>query len=84
MTLTLPTIHLNGTSAEALTTSLRNAITALDSALNALAQTAPHGRDYYPQGDGAYPKALREHLDRAHRVHDVRAELTHIALEIIG
>lgn len=55
-----PTIHLNGTSANELIQRYEAAYTALTEAARLLAQCAPHGRDYYPQGAGAYAQATRE------------------------
>jgi hypothetical protein len=45
-----PTIHLNGTSADSLLRDDEAAHDAVTQAISALAQVAPHGRDYYVQG----------------------------------
>jgi hypothetical protein len=50
----IPTLHRNGTSKEALTEALENAGHALRNAMNAIGETAPNGRDFYPQGDAVY------------------------------
>ena len=71
----IPTIHVNGSSADALLTQLRDAQHALQGALEALARAAPHGRDYYPQGDSAYRLAAEEHGARALKVREVVHDL---------
>lgn len=60
-----PTIHLNGTSAESLRDAYHAANNALRLAADALDECYPNARDYYPQGEGAYDRALRQHRDRA-------------------
>ena len=47
--------------------------------MEALMRMEPHGRDYYPQGDAAYPTARREHLSRIRRLSDLYEELAAIA-----
>lgn len=75
VTLIVPTVHLNGTSGPALLEQLREAHRAGEKFLDVLAQAAPHGRDYYPQGADAYPRARKEHEARLSRVHAVLLEL---------
>lgn len=83
--LTIPTIHLNGSSREHLTAALEKAGTALHAAVAALNETAPHGRDYYPQADPmALSKATKEHVRRLARVQDVLEEIQSIHEEICG
>lgn len=74
----VPTVHLNGTSAENLIRQLIEARRALRNALQAVDETAPNGRDYYPQGDGAIGIATREHLRRLERIQAVLGELTEL------
>jgi hypothetical protein len=45
-----PTIHPNGTTKERLLETIEGASLALKIAEEKLEQTAPNGRDYYPQG----------------------------------
>lgn len=59
-----PTIHLNGSSPETLAEGYRTVRYALEGAYNALSATAPHGRDYYPQGPDALRAATGEHAER--------------------
>ncbi len=74
----VPTIHLNGTSADALIEQLTGAGGALRAAIRALDEAAPNARDYYVQGADAYAKASREHLSRVERVRAVLDEVYEI------
>lgn len=71
----IPTVHLNGTSREALVAQLRQAGTALLAARHALENAAPHGRDYYPQGDEAIVQATAEHRSRLRRIDAIYEEI---------
>lgn len=71
----IPTIHLNGTSKDALLDALAEALVALFNAERALEATAPNGRDYYPQGPDALTIAAREHRTRVDALVKVRHEL---------
>lgn len=62
--LTLPIIHPNGTRASELLRQRFDVIRALHTTLDALAQAAPNGRDYYPGGDGLYAAARAQHKRR--------------------
>jgi hypothetical protein len=73
-----PTIHLNGTSKDALFEALSNACAAIREAEKALFETSPNARDYYPQGDGAYRQASNEYIARLERLGSVRVELYEI------
>jgi hypothetical protein len=80
--LAVPTVHLNGTSKECLMADLRRAHEAVEAALEALRQTAPHrdtGRDYYIQGSTAFLRAQDQHSDRVRRLSSVSKELLSIA-----
>lgn len=81
-TLMIPTVHLNGTSKDALIETYCDAIDALHAAGRKMAETYPNGRDYYPQGNGAINKAMDEHADRMARLKAVITELETIAHEI--
>ena len=80
--ITLPTVHLNGTSAEELLGQVTQAAKKIHEAMAALANASPHGRDYYPQGDRAFTFADLEHLDRMNRLRSVYDELFTIAESI--
>jgi len=75
----LPTIHMNGTSAQALLEGYCDAISAVHAALEALANTAPNGRDYYPQGPNACATADSEHGARKQALMKVLNELQALA-----
>ena len=55
--LTLPTVHLNGTGRKMLTEGYQAAYAKLQETLRAFQAIEMNGRDYYPQGSGAYYKA---------------------------
>jgi len=74
----LPTIHLNGTSLAALAEANDKAHYALLTAIAALAEAAPNGRDYYPQSPDALYKAQDEHYERITRLQSVAKELEQI------
>ena len=73
-----PTIHINGTSQEALSRQLEKVYVACTELIDALSEARPHGRDYYPQGDSALTQATKEHQARIDAVIRIREE----ALEI--
>jgi hypothetical protein len=78
MALALPTIHLNGTSAQSLLDDTCDAAFTVKTAIDALARTAPNGRDYYLQGDDAMVIASGQHAERMARLRSVYAELQQI------
>ena len=57
---TIPTVHLNGTSATDLRDGYAAAYDAIDKAIDALAKAELNGRDFYPQGPDAYYQARKE------------------------
>jgi hypothetical protein len=71
----IPTVHLNGTSKGNLLAELDTAVAALNGAYDALRQVTVHGRDYYVQGDAAYPQARTEMDRRLVKLAEVQAEL---------
>ncbi len=75
-----PSIHLNGSSRDDLFDGYMAALAAMQTAIDAVIQTVPHGRDYYPQGDGALRQAMAEHRDRLLRLHNIAAELNALAV----
>lgn len=71
-----PTVHLNGTSKEALLEAIEQAHSALLAAQQKLAETGPNARDYYVQPDPrAFYKAQDEHSARMQKLVDVQREL---------
>ena len=77
---TIPTIHLNGTSADTLYIEYWGASRALDEAAEALAAATCNSRDFYPQGAAAWDQARHER-DTAFRKLD---EVTRYVDEILG
>ncbi len=76
--LSIPTVHLNGTSSGDLKAQVRGVHAALGEAIEALAAAAPHGRDYYVQSDTAYSEAVKAHLDRVTVLRSMQADLLRI------
>lgn len=72
---TKPTIHLNGTSPEALLAQYEQSALAISQAIRLLEEASPHGRDYYPQGPQALTAARAEHVTRLEVLHGVQKEL---------
>jgi hypothetical protein len=75
----MPTIHINGTSAQALFDANLTAVQAVEHAIDTLAQAAPNGRDYYVQGPDAFRRAQQEHDARQRLLNRIAMELTQIA-----
>jgi hypothetical protein len=74
-----PTIHLNGTSREALLRGFADAADAVRDALAAVQATYPNGRDFYPQGPGAITQAMGEHRQRVQTLEELRAQFLALA-----
>lgn len=70
----LPTVHINGTSREALSAQFAEVLKALQRALEAMADAAPNARDYYPQGESAFRLARAEHESRIACVRAIRED----------
>jgi hypothetical protein len=75
----LPTVHLNGTSKEALLDGYCDALTALHGAVSKVQAAGPNGRDYYPQGDKAIQTAMAEHEARLTKLREIITEIETIA-----
>ena len=69
---TIPTIHLNGTGKETLTTEYYAAYKAIKESINTLLDAPLNGRDYYPQGSDAFYKAREERQDALSKLHQVK------------
>ena len=78
--MTFPTIHMNGTSADDLLETYRNALDALSDAQDALAECGPNGRDYYPQGAEAISAAQAEHWKRRKMLTAIHDEIQELAV----
>jgi hypothetical protein len=76
VTIAIPTVHLNGTSYDSLYDSYIMALQMVSDAHEYLqTNTAPHGRDYYMQGDNAQAIAGNQHRARVARLESVMNEL---------
>lgn len=72
--LTIPTIHLNGTSRNELHRQWSEAWDAIQIAYEAIKQSGPNGRDYYLDGPQALSAAVGDHMRRLQRIQDVMDE----------
>ncbi len=79
--LVMPTINLNGTSANTLLDTYCNARQAVLEAMKALQEAEFHPRDYMQQANGAaiWKKAQAEHEERLLKLHSIEADLLLIA-----
>jgi len=80
--LLMPVIHLNGTSKERLIEALCEASNKLNDAYEALKETAPNGRDYYPIGPSAIITAQEQHHSRLRRLDEIKSEIDQITESI--
>lgn len=71
----LPTIHLNGTSAQMLTEGYSEARIAVQAALDKLQKVEFNARDYYPQGQLAWLDAVRQRQDLMNKLATVQHEI---------
>lgn len=78
----VPTVHLNGTGAQQLCEQYHEMCDALNDAIDTLCKNAPHGRDYYPQGDSAFAEARAEHDARIKALTEMRNELMGIFKQV--
>lgn len=77
-----PTVHLNGTDGLDLLSQLTKAGSAIQIAIKAHDEAAPHSRDYYPQGEGAFGKARAQHNERADKLRSVLTEIQALAATV--
>jgi hypothetical protein len=80
--LTVPTVHLNGTSKDTLLHQLHCAKRNLKEAIEKLGNTEPHGRDYYMHGREAFHSAQAQHVSRLERLTSVYDELSELEEKI--
>lgn len=74
--LVIPTLHLNGTGIAVLKGDLIAVLDALRVAYNAMIAAAPNARDYYPQGEWAFPIAQRAHEARCIKMREMLKDYT--------
>jgi hypothetical protein len=70
---TLPTIHPNGTGAQTLADEYEAFYVTLEAAGKALQRATCNGRDFYPQGPGAYERASMEREVAFSKLKDLQA-----------
>lgn len=80
----IPTIHMNGDRLETLVQGYRDALEALGLAIEKVLETAPNGRNFYPQGDDAIHRAIEEHHERVHKLAEVRSDIEKIIIGMDG
>jgi hypothetical protein len=73
--LVLPSVHLNGTSKGELEAQYRSMHEGISVAIKELSEAAPHPRDYYVQGDGAFDAARAKHRERVNRLNELLQEI---------
>jgi hypothetical protein len=77
--LSIPSIHMNGTSADTLCSEIREAHEALEKATVALSCMTVHGRDHYVKADKeSFSKAQAEHRARFVALEKIKTELMEI------
>lgn len=81
-TLTLPTVHMNGTPARMLLEGYDTAMEKLQDAMDAMSAIEFNARDYYVQGSDAFEKAREEKFARMAKLQAVYDELQEITLHI--
>ena len=79
-----PSIHLNGTSGKELLESYRKAGDAVQDAIEAHNESAPHSRDYYVQSSEAFIFAQHEHVARGRKLQEVLAELQELQAHVFN
>lgn len=77
--LALPVINTNGDTADTLCRQYRRAFDAIDSAIDAIQLTAPHGRNYQI-GECDYQLARDEHCERIKQLQAIRKRLMTLAI----
>lgn len=82
MSVAVPTVHLNGTSREALVEENMKALAAVHAAFEAVRGAAPNARDYYVQSSTAFNEARKQHVERLLALTAIEQQLTTIILAI--
>jgi len=77
-----PSVHLNGTSKQELVEQRLAVMEAARALLQAMKGASPNGRDYYPQGDGAYKRAATAWNERREMVLRLLSDVELQAMEI--
>ena len=77
-----PTIHLNGSSADALLDGWIEAQEALRGAGKTLERLPVNARDYYPQGPAAYGEVVARLQEMTAQLRAMRAEIAAVVEQI--
>ena len=80
---TIPTIHLNGTGFTTLRDGYAAAFDAIEKAMDALAKAELNGRDFYPQGPGAYYQARKERDEAFTKLKQVQSYVEEMLVGIL-
>jgi hypothetical protein len=82
--LSIPTVHLNGTSGTELRRQVQEQAKAVRAAIDTLCVNAPHARDYYvvQNGEGDYSHARKQHDARMTKLREIYSELLAISVGI--
>ena len=78
--LVVPTLHPNGSDWPHLRKEYVDGMRALKTAVENLPR--PNARDYYPQGDDAYPKARDQYNAQIRKLTEINNELNMILIGI--
>lgn len=78
-----PTVNINGTDRQQLLDGYMKARRALREAQEAVAEIAPHGRDYQTVAGHIYEEARSEHIERMRKLADVAFDLEQLAMHVI-
>ena len=70
--MTLPTIHMNGTSKRMLLEGYDDAQFAIRQAHDKICKIEFNARDYYPQGPDAWTEAVKERTEILRKLEEVR------------
>jgi hypothetical protein len=82
MVKTLPAVHLNGTSKQALIDGYTEAAYAVEKAIASVTEAGPNARDYYVQDPGAFEAARSEHNERIRALRVVFTDLMELAEKV--
>lgn len=78
MNVTLPIIHMNGTSRKMLQEDYDKADDALDNFTKAFGSIEFNARDYYPGGPGCWEEALEQREEISRKIQDIQSYINAI------
>ncbi len=78
----IPAIHTNGDTAQTLEAQNMAAYEAVRTAIAALQNAAPNGRNFYTQGADATQATIKEHVTRLNNLETVYQEIEQIIIGI--